>query len=48
MANNATTVEQICGICHEPVEDLVVSFYFFKTSFLIVLFHLILFSLLAT
>ncbi|XP_017425532.1 ATP-dependent helicase rhp16 isoform X2 [Vigna angularis] len=25
MANNATTVEQICGICHEPVEDLVVT-----------------------
>jgi len=29
MANNATTVEQICGICHEPIEDLVVSFCFY-------------------
>lgn len=27
MTNNGT-VEQVCGICHEPVEDVVVSFYF--------------------
>jgi len=34
MVNNATNVEQICCICHEPVEDLVVSFCFFLKQIL--------------